>query len=88
VGCCNWTVLAEDVVSSLIKWSLRFRIAIAVHRIVNRLAWRFACPPGPKLGRALRIDRTHPLWRLNDWTASHWTGEYIRKMQRASREAR
>jgi hypothetical protein len=51
-----------------------FRLA---HGLVNRLAWRFACPPGPQWGRALRIDRAHPLWRLNDWLAAGWTGEYV-----------
>lgn len=52
---------------------LRVRLAYVLHRhVVNPLAWRFACPPGEEWGRALRIDKTHPLWRLNDWVAGFW----------------
>lgn len=61
------------------QMSLKARIARRLHGVANRLAWRFACPPGPEWGRALRIDKTHPLWRLNDWLASHWTEEYVQQ---------
>jgi hypothetical protein len=58
----------------MIRMPLRVRLAYVVHRhVANPLAWRFACPPGPVWGRANRIDRRHPLWRFNDWTAAGWT---------------
>jgi hypothetical protein len=60
------------------EWSLRFRIARWAHGVVNGLAWRFARPLGPKFGMALRIDKSHPLWRLNDWIAPFWIDEYMR----------
>ena len=71
------------------RWSLRFRIARRLHVWVNRAAWKWARPPGPAWGIALRIDKTHPLWRLNDWLAEGWTGEYVRAaMERQERERR
>lgn len=57
--------------------TLKARIAYRLHCRVNRLAWRYACPPGPEWGQALRIDHTRWLWRLNDWLAEHWTDEYV-----------
>lgn len=31
---------------------------------------------GSEWGAADRIDRRHPLWRLNDWLAKWWTDEW------------
>lgn len=64
------------------RWSLRFRLARRAHVLVNRLAWRFACPPGPEWGKALRVDKSHPLWRLNDWLADGWTEEWMASRRR------
>ena len=50
-----------------------------LHRIVGRLAWRFARPSGPQWGIAMRINHRHPLWRLNDWVAGHWTEWWVRR---------
>lgn len=60
-----------------VRRSLRFHVARGAYRAVNRLAWRFACPPGPAWERALRVDRIHPLWRLNDWLAEGWVDEWL-----------
>lgn len=59
------------------RWSLRFRVSRMAHLLVNRLAWKFAPPPGPTWGCGLRVDHSHPLWRLNDWLAAGWLDEYI-----------
>ena len=59
------------------NWPLRYIVWKRLHEAANRLAWRYACPPGPELGRALRIDDRHPLWRLNNWLASRWTRAWI-----------
>jgi hypothetical protein len=54
-------------------------ITYRTHRVINRLAWRYARPEGPELGIATRIDKTRLLWRLNDWLASQWLPEWIKK---------
>lgn len=59
-------------------WPLRILAWKALHNFVNGLAWRFARPPGPDWGIADRIDRMHPLWRLNDWLAPHWSDWWLR----------
>ena len=58
-------------------WPLRILLWKQVHGLLNRLAWRYARPPGPTWGSALRIDKRHPLWRLNDWAGDHWTDWWI-----------
>ena len=60
------------------KWPLKYRIWKKVHSRLNRLAWRYADPGGPDWGKALRIDRTRPLWKLNDWAANHYVDWYVR----------
>jgi len=54
-------------------WPLRFIVWKRLHDVANRLAWRYARPPGPTWGSAERINRRHPFWRLNDWLAARWT---------------
>lgn len=38
------------------------------HSVANTLAWRFAGKPSG-----------HPLWRLNNWVARHWTTWWVRR---------
>ncbi|MCL2393068.1 MAG: hypothetical protein FWC87_00145 [Acidimicrobiaceae bacterium] len=47
------------------------------HHWANALAWRYAEPPGPDFGKALRIDRHRLLWRLNDWLADRYIHQYV-----------
>lgn len=65
---------------SRIKWPIRYRFWRAVHGIFNKLAWKYANPGGEEWGRALRIDRTKLLWRLNEWSANKYTGWYIERI--------
>ena len=58
------------------------------HRLVNALAWRFAKPPGPVFGSALRIDQSHPLWRLNSWLAAHYVPQLIEEATRGTEHLR
>jgi hypothetical protein len=60
------------------RMPLRVRLAYVVHRhVLNPLAWRYARPPGPQWGIVDRIDRRHPLWRLNDRVANVWTSWWV-----------
>lgn len=58
---------------------LKRRIYREAHILVNRLAWKFARPSGPRFGIALRIDKTRWLWRLNYWLAGKWLADLGRR---------
>lgn len=58
-------------------WPVDKRLWKAAHGWIGNLAWKYARPDGPEWGIGLRIDRSQPLWRLNDWAASHWTDWWI-----------
>lgn len=60
------------------------RFWFRVHRLVNRLAWRFARPAGPVWGSALRIDRTRLLWRLNQFCADRWVEDYVNRKRKGA----
>ena len=68
-------------------WPLDKLLWKYAHGFVNDLAWRFARPPGPTWGMGLRINKRHPLWRLNDWTAKHWSEWWIQRSLERSRES-
>lgn len=59
------------------RWPLRRRLWKRLHSIINRLAWRYASDDGPEWGKALRIDQTRLLWRLNAWAARGWVDWWI-----------
>lgn len=63
-------------------WPLRCRLWSRLHTVANRLAWRFARPEGPEEGLALRIDKTNPWWRLNDWCAEGWIPWWVEECRR------
>jgi len=59
------------------KWPLKYRFWRFLHKYANILAWKFATPPGPEWGQALRINHKNLWWRLNDWVADHYTDWYV-----------
>lgn len=51
----------------------------ALHKIFNKLAWRYARPDGPEWGIATRIDKTRLLWRLNAWASDHYVPKMVNR---------
>lgn len=64
----------------MVKWTFKYRMWQRLHGIFNRLAWKYADPGGEAWGKALRIDKSKLLWRLNDWAANHYTHWYIEQV--------
>lgn len=59
------------------KWPLRIRFWKYMNHITAKLAWRYADPGGEDWGKALRIDETKFLWKLNRWTGNRWIHWYM-----------
>ena len=70
---------SASVGPQVIRAPLRIRLWKWLHGLANDAAWRWARPPGPEWGIALRIDERHPLWRLNHWLADHWIPWWLRE---------
>lgn len=59
----------------------RYKVSRWAHRVVSRLAWRFA-PPNYVQGRATANQR-HPLWLLNGWVSRPWIEDWILRSKEA-----
>lgn len=73
------------------RWTWRLRAWKWLHERVNPWAWRLGLEAGwtrNDPGCGLHIRNDHPLWRLNDWLAAHWSEPYLRATVKRSRAVR
>lgn len=67
------------------RWPLRYRLWWHLHKLANRVAWHWAPPSGPLWASSLRIDHSHPLWRLAGWLGHRWIDWWIEDQLRGLR---
>jgi hypothetical protein len=67
--------MAEETPFSRLQnltWPIRHKFWASLHLITNEAAWKWASPN--------RIaDQSKILWKLNDWLASHYIAEWLRR---------
>lgn len=54
------------------KWPIRYKFWHWANYVTAKLAWKYADPGGEAWGKALRIDHSKFLWRLNKWVGGRW----------------